>query len=158
MLQLTFCMQHISVAASPPPLPTHPHTHPPTPPPPHPHPHPTSPNSNPLCSNAPNIANFHKMQPRQPVAATECCSCESQRGEDSDQPHDNATVFQTNEIQKCLLDETQRFNSQEFNAGQFIWTLHDYIGELVCCVSSAGCDSTNYSPLIYQCPLSRPQT
>ena len=74
-------------------------------------------------SNANNIANFHAKVPTQPVAATECCSCESQRGEDADQPHD-ATVFQSDEIQSCLLDETQRFNSQAFLAGQFIWTLH----------------------------------
>ena len=71
-------------------------------------------------SNADNIAKFNAKVPTQPVAATECCSCEGQRGEDADQPHD-ATVFQSNEIAACLLSETQRFNSQLFNAGQFIW-------------------------------------
>ena len=35
---------------------------------------------------------FHQMEPDKPLAMTECCSCQNQRGEDADQPHNSTAV------------------------------------------------------------------
>ena len=37
-------------------------------------------------ADAATVANFHKNDPTKPLVMSECCSCETQRGEDSDQP------------------------------------------------------------------------
>ena len=65
----------------------------------------------------------------QPLVMSECCSCETQRGEDGDQPMNKSTVYFSDEASSCLSGETQRSNAVAFNSGTFIWTLHDYIGE-----------------------------
>ena len=62
--------------------------------------------------------------PLQPLVMSECCSCETQRGEDSDLPHDSS-VFHSNEASGCLRDQTQTSNAVAWMAGTFIWTLHE---------------------------------
>lgn len=71
---------------------------------------------------------FHNAEPDKPLVATECCSCETQRGEDGDLLHD-ATVFYTNENSECLSSQTTRSDTVPFVAGTFVWTFLDYIGE-----------------------------
>lgn len=72
---------------------------------------------------------FHAAEPNKPLVATECCSCETQRGEDADLPHNTSYVYFSNENQQCLEDQTQVSNGQEYIAGTFVWTIHDYVGE-----------------------------
>ena len=86
--------------------------------------------------NATVFAAFHKAWPGRPMAATECCSCLNQRGEDADLTpavdfHNpgNATVFFPSHVADCVREQTQWSNAFDYVAGSFVWTLHDYIGE-----------------------------
>ena len=79
---------------------------------------------------------YHQAWPSRPLAATECCSCLSQRGEDDDltpavspKAPGNATVFYSSLNVDCVREQTQYSDALEFVAGTFVWTLHDYIGE-----------------------------
>ena len=58
---------------------------------------------------------------------TSCCrrSCETQRGEDSDMPHNSSVVFFTNENQGCVAGQTQESNGPDWNVGSYVWTLFD---------------------------------
>jgi hypothetical protein len=75
------------------------------------------------CShcNSGDIDSFHKSRPQQPIVMSECCSCETQRGEDADQPHNTSTVYFNNEASQCLEGQTQVSDSVEYNVGTFIW-------------------------------------
>lgn len=79
---------------------------------------------------------YHRAWPSRPTAATECCSCLSQRGEDGDRTPrvnpkspGNATVFFSSMNADCVWQQTQWSDSLDFVAGSFVWTLHDYVGE-----------------------------
>jgi hypothetical protein len=76
-----------------------------------------------------NLATFHAVEPEKPVVMTECCSCQSQRGEDSDQPHNKTTVHYESDAAGCLSEQTRRSDVPDYVAGTFVWTLHDYMGE-----------------------------
>ena len=71
------------------------------------------------------MSDFHKKVPGKPIVSSECCSCETQRGEDADQPLNASTVYHSDEASGCLSGETQRSNGEVYNVGTFIWTLHD---------------------------------
>ena len=60
---------------------------------------------------------------------TECCSCENQRGEDADMPHNSTLVHFTDEVAGCLAGQVAVSDAPEFVGGTFVWTLHDYMGE-----------------------------
>lgn len=72
---------------------------------------------------------FHNLAPEKPIAATECCSCETMRGEDADLPHNSSLVFYSNFNQPCLGQQTQWSNGLQYVSGSFVWTAHDYMGE-----------------------------
>jgi hypothetical protein len=73
---------------------------------------------------------FHQQEPGKPLVANECCSCETQRGEDNDlKPDWNPTVYFSNENSGCLRDQTNVAITTPWMAGEFVWTLHDYVGE-----------------------------
>eukprot|EP00051_Salpingoeca_urceolata_P004109 m.62678 g.62678 ORF g.62678 m.62678 type:complete len:996 (-) comp13376_c0_seq3:134-3121(-) len=94
---------------------------------------------------------FHKANPHKPMIASECCSCLSQRGVDSDTcpkprpggctqgcrvdckgPYtgDNTDgVFYNNEISQCTGTQISRSDSREFMSGTFVWSGFDYFGE-----------------------------
>jgi hypothetical protein len=76
------------------------------------------------CShcNGGDIDNFHKARPMQPIVMSECCSCETQRGEDADQPHAPSVYFD-NEQSQCLEGQTQVSDAVDFNVGTFIWSV-----------------------------------
>eukprot|EP01047_Picozoa_sp_COSAG01_P043012 COSAG01_NODE_3793_length_5690_cov_6.048650_3_plen_388_part_00 len=64
----------------------------------------------------------------------QCCSCETQRGEDADlfSFQSSATtpfVFHSNENAACVSEKTQTSNGVAWVGGTFVWTLHDYLGE-----------------------------
>eukprot|EP00038_Savillea_parva_P030026 m.75023 g.75023 ORF g.75023 m.75023 type:complete len:1021 (+) comp8957_c0_seq1:151-3213(+) len=74
---------------------------------------------------------WHAARPNKLVVMTECCSCETQRGEDTDLlPFVNQSrVYFSNENAACVEEQTQRSNSLDYVGGTFVWTLHDYLGE-----------------------------
>ena len=84
------------------------------------------------------FADYHAVWPNKPLVASECCSCETQRGEDSDlgpygptcplpSKHciSNASVFYSNFNIDCVKEQTQWSNALDFVGGTFVWTLHD---------------------------------
>ena len=93
---------------------------------------------------------FHSEHPTEPMMATECCSCLSQRGEDSDAcpvprtcvgsachvdcAHDGKAeqsngTFYNNEISQCTAQQVNESDSRKFVAGTFVWSGFDYLGE-----------------------------
>jgi hypothetical protein len=71
---------------------------------------------------------FHARYPEKPLVASECCSCESQRGEDSDINHNttgNGTVTHTSFTQSCTASQSQVSNGRAFVAGTYVWTAHE---------------------------------
>ena len=67
-------------------------------------------------ANANDIAKFRASRPDQPVVSSECCSCETQRGEDGDLPH-SSDVFFNNEQSGCMAEQSQVSNGVSYNAG-----------------------------------------
>lgn len=80
-------------------------------------------------ASAQKVGAFHQAEPDKPLAMTECCSCQNQRGEDADQPHNQSLVHYSSEVAGCLWQQTQVSDAPEYVAGTFVWTLHDYMGE-----------------------------
>jgi Glycoside hydrolase family 2 C-terminal domain 5/Glycosyl hydrolases family 2, TIM barrel domain/Glycosyl hydrolases family 2, sugar binding domain/Domain of unknown function (DUF4982)/Glycosyl hydrolases family 2 len=72
---------------------------------------------------------YHEKWPLKPLVASECCSCETQRGEDSDLPYNKTSVFYPNENSACVSQQTQWSNGLSYVAGSFVWTAFDYYGE-----------------------------
>lgn len=81
--------------------------------------------------NAQLFADYHAVWPNKPLVASECCSCETQRGEDDDLgPYGgNSSVFYSDFNINCVKEQTQWSNALDFVGGTFVWTLHDYFGE-----------------------------
>lgn len=75
-----------------------------------------------------DILAFHQQEPQKPLVMSECCSCETQRGEAADMRHAQnlSRILYTEENSKCNRQETQTSNAQKWMAGTFVWTLHDY--------------------------------
>jgi hypothetical protein len=68
------------------------------------------------------IDKFHRLQPQTPTAMTECCSCETQRGEDADlKAIWDPSVFYGDENSGCVRDQTQTSNAVDWMAGTFVW-------------------------------------
>ncbi len=65
---------------------------------------------------------FHARYPEKPIMATECCSCESQRGEDGDLPR-TADAYWSSWTQSCTQDQVQTTNGLQWAAGTYVWTL-----------------------------------
>jgi hypothetical protein len=89
---------------------------------------------------------FHAEHPKEPMMATECCSCLSQRGEDFDEcpvprtcvgsschvdcAHDGKAeesngTFYNNEISQCTAQQVNESDSRKFVAGTFVWSGFD---------------------------------
>ena len=79
-------------------------------------------------ASAAAVATWHQQEPGKALVMTECCSCETQRGEDADLPKSPGATF-NNENSGCLRSETQTSNAPAYVAGTFVWVLHDYFGE-----------------------------
>jgi beta-galactosidase/beta-glucuronidase len=69
-----------------------------------------------------SVQAFHEMEPDKPLAMTECCSCQNQRGEDADQPHNKTRVHYTSEVAGCLEKQTSTSDDPEYVAGTFVWS------------------------------------
>ena len=109
--------------------------------------------------------NFHKEHPNEPMMATECCSCLSQRGEDFDAcpvprtcvgsschvdcAHDGKAeqsngTFYNNEISQCTAQQVNESDSRKFVAGTFVWSGFDVSWTLESrhfCIAFASCCS-----------------
>jgi len=82
---------------------------------------------------------FHAAHPTQPMMATECCSCMSQRGVDTDacpDPKDGGCVgyekaglpngtFYNNNIGECTAKQVAESDSRDFVTGTFVWSGFD---------------------------------
>ena len=67
------------------------------------------------------ISAFHRAEPGKPLVMTECCSCETQRGEDDDLPRNASEVFFSSLNGACLASQTQTSNAPPWMAGTFVW-------------------------------------
>lgn len=88
-----------------------------------------------------DFSKFHAEYPHKPMAATECCSCMSQRGVDQDvcpNPKDGGCtdgpkvkpgVFYNNNIGQCTAEQVIASDAPDYVAGTFVWSGFDYLGE-----------------------------
>lgn len=68
---------------------------------------------------------YHARWPTKPLAATECCSCETQRGVDNDLPYNTTLVYYSEFNADCVSQQTQWGLSPDYVAGSFVWTAFD---------------------------------
>ena len=75
------------------------------------------------CShcNRNDMLTYHIKEPTKPLVMTECCSCENQRGEDADMPHDSTLVHYNDDVSGCLADQVSQSDQAEWIAGTFVW-------------------------------------
>lgn len=71
---------------------------------------------------------WHVQEPGKLLVATECCSCETQRGEDADllpfRPSIKAPfVYASNENSACLKEQTQASNAVSWVGGTFVYVI-----------------------------------
>jgi hypothetical protein len=77
--------------------------------------------------------NCHETMPAKPIMMSECCSCNTMRGEDigcetsRDNPHYNCNQEAFNA--RCLERLVNASDGVEYSSGTFVWTLFDYYGE-----------------------------
>jgi len=76
-----------------------------------------------------DFATYHQRWPAKPLVGSECCSCETQRGEADDLPYNKSLVFYSEFNADCQAQQTQWALSLPYVAGSFVWTLTDYYGE-----------------------------
>jgi hypothetical protein len=75
----------------------------------------------------------HKAMPDKPILMSECCSCNTMRGEDvgcettKDNPHSNCDQIAFNA--RCLDNYVNASDGVDYAAGTMVWTLFDYYGE-----------------------------
>eukprot|EP00980_Cylindrotheca_fusiformis_P006193 scaffold1325_cov95-Cylindrotheca_fusiformis.AAC.4 len=75
----------------------------------------------------------HAALPEKPIMQSECCSCNTMRGEDAgcettyDNPHYDCDQATFNA--RCLEQTVNASDGVEYAAGTFVWTLFDYYGE-----------------------------
>ena len=93
------------------------------------------------------IASFHKLFPQKPLFESECCSCNTQRGENtcqgvgcqtasatamvgaSDHPQHDTNGLEASFNADCLAYQTNTSNGVPWMSGSMVWTLFDYYGE-----------------------------
>lgn len=75
------------------------------------------------CShcNRDDMLKFHIKEPQKPLVMTECCSCENQRGEDADMPHNSTLVHYNDDVSDCLSGQVSTSDQAEWIAGTFVW-------------------------------------
>lgn len=101
------------------------------------------------------ISSFHRKYPEKPLFESECCSCNTQRGEnvcrgvgcatdeeaasttqlagvavgDSDHPQQDPHGVESAFNADCLSRQTNTSNGVAWMSGSMVWTLFDYYGE-----------------------------
>ena len=69
---------------------------------------------------------YHEQFPKKPLIGSECCSCRTQRGEDT--ADGKKPVFGSFNAD-CNQEQTEYQLDRKFVAGCMVWTLFDYYGE-----------------------------
>ena len=72
------------------------------------------------------VDNCHRDMPTKPIFMSECCSCNTQRGEDED---GGGVSVEHNFNAPCVEGQTNASNGVDYVAGSMVWTLFDYYGE-----------------------------
>ena len=72
---------------------------------------------------------FHSKFPTKPTIGSECCSCDTQRGEDFPDSSNPSRPTISNFNADCLSAQTEYQLNRKFVAGCMVWTLFDYYGE-----------------------------
>jgi len=71
---------------------------------------------------------LHASYPNKPIGATECCSCQNQREEDSDLAlPSNTTVAYRSNSGPCQVGQTNVSDGNAWMFGQYVWVAHDYV-------------------------------
>eukprot|EP00755_Sulcionema_specki_P007582 Sspe_Gene.38643::Locus_18635_Transcript_1_1_Confidence_1.000_Length_3252::g.38643::m.38643/K01190/lacZ; beta-galactosidase len=70
------------------------------------------------------VADHHRKHLEQPTVASECCSCVSNRDEDT-----GNGGYMSSFHADCAADETSWTEEKDYMVGTFVWTLMDYYGE-----------------------------
>ncbi len=70
---------------------------------------------------------YHARWPAKPLVASECCSCETQRGEADDIPYNSSLVYYSEFNADCQAKETNYALSLPYVSGSFVWTAFDYV-------------------------------
>ena len=74
-----------------------------------------------------DFARYRAQHPKKPIVSSECCSCQTQRGENS--LHEPSVLF-TNFDGDCLQQQVAWSDNLTYVAGTLgVWTLMDYYGE-----------------------------
>jgi hypothetical protein len=74
-----------------------------------------------------DFAAYHEQHPNKPIVSSECCSCQTQRGEDTVDP---PSVLFSNFDGECLREQVAWSDNLTYVAGTLgVWTLMDYYGE-----------------------------
>lgn len=68
---------------------------------------------------------YHQQFPQQPLIGSECCSCNTQRGEDAP---DKSSLIYSNFNADCNKQQTEWQLNRGFVVGCMVWTLFDYYG------------------------------
>ena len=68
---------------------------------------------------------YHARWPAKPLVGSECCSCETQRGEADDIPYNKSLVFYSEFNADCQAQQTQWALGLPYVAGSFVWTAMD---------------------------------
>ena len=68
-----------------------------------------------------SFAAYHARWPAKPLVASECCSCETQRGEADDIPYNKSLVFYSELNADCQAQQTQWALGLDYVAGSFVW-------------------------------------
>jgi hypothetical protein len=68
-----------------------------------------------------SFVEFHELFPEKPIGATECCSCQNTRDEDSDMLH-NASVWSTSNSGPCQAGQTNASDGIPWAFGTYVWT------------------------------------
>lgn len=71
---------------------------------------------------------YHARWPAKPLVGSECCSCETMRGEADDLPMNSSIVFYSEFNAPCQASQTQDALGLPYVAGSFVWTALDYYG------------------------------
>eukprot|EP01059_Diplonema_ambulator_P008605 TRINITY_DN1826_c0_g1_i3.p1 TRINITY_DN1826_c0_g1~~TRINITY_DN1826_c0_g1_i3.p1 ORF type:complete len:932 (+),score=309.95 TRINITY_DN1826_c0_g1_i3:251-2797(+) len=72
---------------------------------------------------------YHEQFPDKPTFASECCSCESMRGEDVSNSSAGGPGVLEEFNADCVAAQTNDSNGLPFMSGTMVWTLFDYFGE-----------------------------
>ena len=78
--------------------------------------------------NRAKIDSCHKAMPDKPIFESECCSCNTMRGENTgiESSDGGSNAVQKSFNADCVQSQTNASNGAPFVVGTMVWTLFDY--------------------------------